>query len=87
MTEPTTAASIISAYQPGHARTTGLECITQDAKEAAIAPDYVSICTIRADLMACSVHCAGTGCGGHPICRPCYTLGVERGLIVEVEGA
>lgn len=38
-------------------------------------------CEVCGKHVADSIHCAGTGCGGHPICRPCYDLGIQRGLI------
>lgn len=62
----------------------GPECVTRAEREIA-SPDYLAVCTGIADLIATSLHCpgetdAGT-CGGHAICRPCFDLGVERGLI------
>lgn len=77
----TTIKDALDNLEVPHARTDGLDCITQDGVEALLAPDYLAICSVRADLMACSRYCQGTGCGGHPICRPCYDLGIERGLI------
>lgn len=57
-------------------------CITQSPEEPA-AQEYLDVCTVKADLLAESSRCVEAGCGGHPICRPCYGLGVERGLVVE----
>jgi hypothetical protein len=62
--------------------TSDIPCITQDMREAlAAGPDYLAVCTGTAELISTSIYCEGTGCGGHPVCRPCYELGKERGLI------
>ena len=58
---------------------TDIACITQDPKEPA--PEaYLAVCTGRGDLIADSVYCPPE-CGGHPVCRPCYDLGVMSGHI------
>lgn len=59
-------------------------CVTQGSEESG-SFKYKAICTKRADLLATSIHCVGTGCGGHPICRPCYELSVKTGLVVPTE--
>ena len=57
------------------------DCITQSPDEPA-GPEYHVVCTVKADLLAESVNCTAAGCGGHPICRPCFDLAIERGLVV-----
>lgn len=56
------------------------ECITQSPDEPSPA-EFLAVCTVSADLLAESVNCTEAGCGGHPICRPCYELAVERGRV------
>lgn len=59
---------------------TGLpECITQDPREPA-APEFLAVCAKRATEVSCSIHCPPE-CGGHPVCKPCLALAVERGLV------
>ena len=53
------------------------ECITQSPDEPA-PPEYLAVCTVEAELLACSFRCPDE-CGGHPICRPCFDLAHERG--------
>jgi hypothetical protein len=65
------------------AATTGLPpCVTQDPREPAHR-DYLAICAIHATEIADSIHCPPE-CGGHPVCRPCLALAVERGLVVHL---
>lgn len=67
---PTTGAAVI-------------ECVTVAERNIA-APAYLAVCTGEGDLIAVSRRCPGEDegeCGGHPICRPCYELGVVKGLI------
>jgi hypothetical protein len=65
------------------APTEGLpECITQDPKEPA-GPDYLAGCAKWATEIADSIHCPPE-CGGHPVCKPCLALAVERGLVVHL---
>lgn len=62
---------------------TRIECITQDPAERALADaGYLAACTGSADLMALSRNCVGTGCGGHPICRPCFEVGKSLGWVL-----
>lgn len=57
-------------------------CVTQDAERKGIAhPDFLEVCVVVADLVAQTTWCEITGCDGHPICQPCFDLGVERGVI------
>ena len=54
-----------------------IECITQSPDEPS-PPEFLDVCTIKADLIACSFRCPEE-CGGHPICRPCFELARQRG--------
>ena len=59
-----------------------IQCITQDPNEPA--PEaYLLVCTGRGDLIADSVLCPPE-CGGHPICRPCFELGIRTEFIREM---
>lgn len=58
------------------------ECITQGKGEPAPSA-FLAVCVGRATEVACSVHCEGTGCGGHPICKPCLDLAVTTGLVTK----
>ena len=56
------------------------DCITQSPDEPA-GTEYLAVCTVKADLLAESVNCTEAGCGGHPICRPCFDIAVQRGRV------
>lgn len=57
-----------------------IPCLTQDPREPA-GQRYLDVCTSVGDLVATSIYCPDEECGGHPICRPCYTLALREGLV------
>jgi hypothetical protein len=78
MTDPATFAPAVPATEDGQLP----DCITQAPNEPA-GPDYLAICAIHATEIADSIRCPPE-CGGHPICKPCLALAVERGLVVRL---
>lgn len=74
---------VASQTRPIPAASTEIECVTQHPDEPA-GPDFHAICRGTADLIATSIHCPSEAegeCGGHPICRPCWVLCVEKGML------
>jgi len=56
-----------------------LECITRGPGEP-VGAEFLAICDNNPMHVTCSRFCPPE-CGGHPVCDPCYRLGVARGLI------
>lgn len=60
--------------------TDDLRCITQDPYEP-VGAEFLAVCDDNPVDVMTSRNCENTGCGGHPICRPCLTLARETGLV------
>jgi hypothetical protein len=75
---PITAAEVVAVPANAHLP----ECITQAPNEPA-GPDYLAVCAVHATEIADSIHYPPE-CGGHPVCKPCLALAVERGLVVRL---
>jgi hypothetical protein len=60
--------------------TGGLHCITRDPEEPVTAQE-LGVCDDNPVAIVASIHCEGTGCGGHLICRPCLDAAYESGLV------